>query len=32
LLAYLRSAGDPKDPAFRKAKGDATPSTAASAK
>ena len=32
LLAYLRSAGDPKDPAFRKADGDAAPTTAASAK
>ena len=32
LLAYLRAAGDPKDPAFRKAGGDATPTTAASAK
>ena len=32
LLAYLRSAGDPKDPAFRKQNGDAAPTTAASAK
>jgi putative heme-binding domain-containing protein len=32
LLAYLRSAGDPKDPAFRKPEGDTTPTTAASAK
>jgi hypothetical protein len=32
LLAYLRSGGDPNDPAFRKTNGDATPTTAASAK
>jgi putative heme-binding domain-containing protein len=32
LLAYLRSAGDPKDPAFRKADGETSPTTAASAK